>query len=1108
MKLKGDLDSIGLAELFKTLADQKANGILSVTSTMGEKHISIQQGALSVVSDRLAERTRLGDLLVARGHLTEAQLFETLKAQRETDPHARLGDLLVKKGVIGEEKLLESLRFQLEEEIYDLFSWKGATFEFDSDKGVDDVKRGSGEDDLHHLSIDAQALIAEASQKMGEWKDIQQRLPTPYLCFKISPKGEELLPRATRSTQMVVKLLKEGRTLETTVKRSCLGRFSVCKSVIKLLDDGWIFPYPTSELRMLASEHRAQKRFADALNIYRRLMEATEAEAERQQLQQLIDDTIDAILRAREAGDQIEGPEIVSHKKAAEDYMRRQRNRRIMMGAFCVVSAIVIAALLLQQFAPKADLPDNYLKAIKASDELVFEGKYEEAMEIWDKFYAGLDKESDLAQRVMERRKALPKKFDTHVETLLQPLEVAEKDGRLEEAEEGYTALIARYPRSPLVSRMKDGIARIAQTRETKKKEQLAAARQQKLDEAKRLKKDKLYTQARQTFQEILAEAPEGSDFKTQSDEQLKELAKIEERAKAALAAGEAELKEKRGEKAIEHFAAAFKEWHDLPEALKATEQHNRLKRRLAEVDVLLRQAKTAEDQREWLQALELIRKVETGYPEFEKVAELKQRSSLLAEQVTKIERDLQNARDLLKTDVAKARQAFADLVRHHAGFLAARNVSVPVTLSSRPPSTIKLDGREIGQTPQELSLPVGRPMVITFEKDGFDIYEKRIDSIRSHDMQIDARLQPKPLHVHQLNNGVYAPPRSIDDVMYIYNGSSLTAFNDKGERIWNIDRLFNENERSRPNSTGTGPVDDVGDLSWWFPRNLPEPYTPDTLLLALRSRDIIEISRNKPKGVKKLFSTPVEPVGQPFSEKKAGRDLIAVGCADGKVRGYDLAKPEGPIWEMPADPENSAPRGTIVAGLAPRPGSSCVSLSLSGKLTCFNLLDGKPLWSMDLKTAVADTNLLPTSASESVAAIVHVTGAVSLVDFDQRDRLWELPVTAGNDAVQATVDSSGVYVVTKGGVGALKKYPRTRSRQPPKYEWSRDLDSPSISNILVGPKAVYVSTEATVYAISTKDGSELWNYRPQQRPRFIALHKGLLYLITQDGKLTILKAD
>ena len=121
MKLKGDLESIGVAELFKTLAEQRATGLLSVNSPMGEKTIALAQGEVAVCADNLSERTRLGDLLVARGKVTDEQLGQALKAQK-LDPRTKLGDVLIKQGSVTPELIAEALRFQVEEQIVDLFT--------------------------------------------------------------------------------------------------------------------------------------------------------------------------------------------------------------------------------------------------------------------------------------------------------------------------------------------------------------------------------------------------------------------------------------------------------------------------------------------------------------------------------------------------------------------------------------------------------------------------------------------------------------------------------------------------------------------------------------------------------------------------------------------------------------------------------------------------------------------------------------------------------------------------------------------------------------------------------------------------------------------------
>ena len=61
---------------------------------------------------------RLGDLLVASGMISQEQLEQALKLQKETKQ--RLGDVLVSSGIITEQHLIEALQIQLGVEFVDL----------------------------------------------------------------------------------------------------------------------------------------------------------------------------------------------------------------------------------------------------------------------------------------------------------------------------------------------------------------------------------------------------------------------------------------------------------------------------------------------------------------------------------------------------------------------------------------------------------------------------------------------------------------------------------------------------------------------------------------------------------------------------------------------------------------------------------------------------------------------------------------------------------------------------------------------------------------------------------------------------------------------------
>ena len=1106
MKLKGDLDSIGLSELLKTLAEQRATGVLAVTSSMGEKQISLGHGEIAILSDKLAERARIGDLLIARGKLTESQLSDGLKAQRAS-PRTRLGDLLVSQNIITPKDITDALQFMVEEEIYDLFTWKHGTFDFDGEKSIDEELSEDGNDkNLHRLFIDPQAIIAEATRRIPDWNTIESRLPTPYLCFKLSPKGEELTATASLPIQRLIRLLKEGRTIETAVKRSYVGRLNVCKAIIKMLDDGWIFPYPAVDLPMLASEHRTAKRFSDALNICRRLMDVTEDDAERAELQKLIDDIVEDINQARESGEAVEGSDVVSHKDAANRYKRRQRIWNIAKAIFLAAAAVVIALLVAVRFRPPTHLPEAYLNAKNAANEAAAAEKFDEAVDVWEKFYSTLsDKEGDVAGHVQDNLKSLRGRYITYIENQLHEVRVTEQQDRLDEAEAGYNRLIEKYPNHMLAAEMRNGVKRIQTQRESKRNEYEKSTLQNNLEAASTLLRNKNYTLARKKYTEISDSAPPNSEGKRTADETLKKLAEIEARSVGMLKTGEDDLRAKNGEKAIASFDAASSEWRDLPSAETARQQSQRLRKVLDGLKDGLKDAQSAQANGQLLDAVETLRALPPGLAEFELARQVKAQLDALNGTVAQLDKQIADAQTAYKSgDKPKARRLFNDLVKANEQFLAARNVSVPVLINSRPQgANLQIDGRPIGPTPQDVMLPVAHAFTIRLDHQGYAFVEKQFERL------------PKDLEILEpLNRGAIAAPldfglgntapmRLIDGTLYIFHGGALSALEPSGKLLWTIpgDKLSSE-----------PPAADVDESGWPSP---PIQIEHGKLLLALKSKEVIEITLEN-RSVKKILVLPDEPVGNIYIEQKslrAGATLLAVACADGQLRVYDLAKPSEPLWENPVavaakSPKASARKLTVSAGLFSHTHGEVLVLGSNGILTGFNLVDGKTLWSKDLSGQMSEKNSFPESIDESLASFIFSDGRVAVVDLLRQESLFELPVEKALDgAISAITAENGIFAITRDGM--VSKFGREQTAGVnPTPLWQRKLDGTSEIPMAAG-KALYIAERSGhVYALAKDDGHPLWDYRTDSKPVQIAAFANYVYVMTSDGKLLILSAE
>ena len=1101
MKLKGDLDSIGLAELFKTLADQQATGVLSISSSMGEKHIALAHGEVAVHSDVLAERARIGDLLVARGKINETQLVDALKAQKAS-PRTRLGDVLAKQGLITAQDIDDALRFQLEEEIYDLFTWKGGSFDFDGDKSIDDEPADEKARNVHRLYIKPDAIIAEATRRISEWNTIESRLPTPYLCFRLAPKGEELVQTASPAAQRIIKLLKEGRTIETTVKRSCMGRLAVSKAIIKFLDDGWIFPYPAADLPLLAAEHRAQKRYADALNIYRRLLEVNESESERTELETLMAATIEAIHQAKDSGESPDSLEIFSHKRAAEKYIRRKLYRRIALAAFGVVGVGVSLFMLLGRYRPAQQLPEEYQAAIRAADTAMDSGQIDVANEIWQKFYMSLpDKESDIAKRAQERRLALTRRYNTYIENLLLPVEGLEKQSKLDEAQAGYKQLLEKYPKNPFEDRINEGLVRVKTKKETRQVADQVASLEGKMKEAREYIQKKNYTPAKARFTEISAAAPTGTAPRREADEALKRLDEIEERSRNFVRIAESALLEQKAESAIASYDQAASEWPDIPSGKQAREQSERLKKKLSGLKEALKDADMAEADGRILDALAALSPLDRIYSEFESIAGAKKRIAALNAQAAEVDKQIALAQAAATSDKARARQLFTDLMIRQSQFMTSRNVEVPMRIATTPKGAIlKIDGKEIGPTPQEIMISMSKPFSMSLELPGYEPFETKFAGLSSKDLEFLKHLPRKPLKILELSdkNGIVAPPKVLNGVLYVFHGtSSLSAFEPNGNKLWSTDNI--------PVSAKAQDPDE-------FSRNNIEPLPDGKLLLTLRgSRDLFQFSPAD-RTTSKILTLPENPAGRSYVEPKSllgGSTLIATPCADGMIRVYDVANPNKPLWEKPIVPPGASGKetGKFAAGLVSRAPSFFLGLSVSGRMAAYNVVNGNENVIVELKKQIAGGNIIPDSTDESVAALVHADGKVTAVDLSREEKIWELPVEqALEEAFAATVRKNGVYVLTR--EGRVSKYSAERSSGKPPQVWQRRLDGPS-EIPMAADKAIYIAcSSGHLYALSMDDGREVWDYRMDGKPLYLQVYGNYLYVATTDGHLIILSTE
>ncbi len=173
MELKGNLDSNSLQEIFTTLARNKQIGTLIVSDGESKKYIYFARAGVRLLSSGKRKTVPLGDLLVKLNKITPDQLKTVLDRQKETGE--MMGKILTDWGLVTEEEIDEAVRSQIEEEIFDIFAWENATFEFT--EGAPPKELFDPNQRATRLTFDVVTLVQDANKRVQDMKEIRKILP-------------------------------------------------------------------------------------------------------------------------------------------------------------------------------------------------------------------------------------------------------------------------------------------------------------------------------------------------------------------------------------------------------------------------------------------------------------------------------------------------------------------------------------------------------------------------------------------------------------------------------------------------------------------------------------------------------------------------------------------------------------------------------------------------------------------------------------------------------------------------------------------------------------------------------------------------------------------
>jgi len=250
MALEGTIKDFGLPDIFQLIGLQRKTGVLTLKGKGETVTVTFESGMV-VNADSSAKRidSRLGMLLVKQGKLTEDQLDEVLRRQK--DSLQRVGHILIAGRFVSPEDLKQALQVQISTAVFRVFRWKEGEYHFEQ---TDKVQY----DREHFDPMSADFILMEGIRMVDEWPMIERKIPSLDVVFRplVDPSqvqvgggGDELDDvlggvsggaatnkiTLNRHEARLLELVDGQTSVQALIDATGLGDFDVCKALFDLL---------------------------------------------------------------------------------------------------------------------------------------------------------------------------------------------------------------------------------------------------------------------------------------------------------------------------------------------------------------------------------------------------------------------------------------------------------------------------------------------------------------------------------------------------------------------------------------------------------------------------------------------------------------------------------------------------------------------------------------------------------------------------------------------------------------------------------------------------------------------------------------------------------
>ena len=255
MGFKGSVESVSLANVFQNLAMNQQTGTLRVYTAEGhERLIFFQSGNVQSLSPGAGKPLLCAEMFLARGYLSQNMLEAALTAAKEMARSAI--DLLVEQGALTATQVNEVFKLYVEEELYDLFRWEKASFEFNNDPPAAEVFPAPHGSEI--LALPVSHLIMEAARRVDEWERLRKLVPSFKEIYTLELTARKAIAEEKIETDPIEKrllgLIDCAHDVEDLIADSFLSRFEVLSALARLRESSVVRPAEVAELAQAEQE--------------------------------------------------------------------------------------------------------------------------------------------------------------------------------------------------------------------------------------------------------------------------------------------------------------------------------------------------------------------------------------------------------------------------------------------------------------------------------------------------------------------------------------------------------------------------------------------------------------------------------------------------------------------------------------------------------------------------------------------------------------------------------------------------------------------------------------------------------------------------------------